>query len=106
MNLRAVIFDLGHTIWDYAPSESARRLTVLRLHQRLEASLGGGRPPPVPVRRLHQRRESSLGDDVPPPAALDRALGAAAERWFEYWRSDRREQPPSEELIRAGLLAV
>src|SRR3990170_5774754 len=85
MTLRAVIFDLGHTIWDYAPSEAARRLNVLRLHQRLESSIGG---------------------DVPPPAALDRALGAAAERWFEYWRSDRWEQPPSDELIRAGLEAV
>ena len=85
MTLRAVIFDLGHTIWDYAPSEAARRLSVVRLHQRLESSMSG---------------------DLPSPAALDRALGAAVERWLEYWRSDRLEQPPSEELVREALQAV
>ncbi|MCH7718686.1 MAG: HAD family hydrolase [Chloroflexi bacterium] len=83
--LRAVIFDLGHTLWDYAPREDSRRLNILRLYQRLAAS---------------------LGDAVPPPAALDRALGETAQRWFDSWNSDRLEQPPSEQLMSEALVAL
>ena len=79
---RAVVFDLGHTLWDFAPREDSRRLNVLRLHGRLEAA---------------------LGDDVPQPAMLDQALSATVERWMESWNSDRFEQPPSERLVREAL---
>lgn len=80
--LRAVIFDLGHTIWDYAPREESRRLNVLRLHKRLE---------------------SSLGDATPAPAALDRALADGIGRWMRSWDGDELEQPPSEQLVREAL---
>ena len=83
--LRAVIFDLGHTLWDYAPREESRRLNILRLYQRLEAS---------------------LGDGVPSPAALDRALGATAQRSVDSWNTDRLEQPPSEQLVSEALVAL
>ena len=83
--LRAVIFDLGHTLWDYAPREDSRRLNILRLYQRLAAS---------------------LGDGAPSPAALDRALGETAQRWFDSWNTDRLEQPPSEQLVSEALEAL
>ena len=80
--LRALVFDLGHTLWDYAPTEHARHLTVLRLHERLEASLDGA---------------------VPPPAVLDRALAERTGRWLASWDGDELEQPPSEQLVREVL---
>ena len=83
--IRAVVFDLGHTLWDFAPREDARRLTALRLHERLAAA---------------------LGSDVPPPAALDRALNATVARWLESWNSDRLEQPPSERLVSEALATL
>ena len=49
--LRAVIFHLGHTLWDYAPREDSRRLNILRLYQRLAASLGDGAPSPAALHR-------------------------------------------------------
>ena len=83
--LRAIIFDLGHTIWDYAPREDSRRLNVLRLHRRLESSLQGA---------------------VPPPATLDRALADGVGRWLKSWDGDELEQPPSEELVRDALAGL
>lgn len=81
--LRAVIFDLGHTVWDFAPSEASRRLNVLRLHGRLEDAMG----------------------DVPPPAALDKAMLEASARWFREWYDDptRLVQPPSRNIIAEAL---
>lgn len=83
--VRAVIFDLGHTLWDYAPREGTRRSGVLRLRTRLAAALNG--PPPE-------------------PQALDRELVAAAVRQIERWNSDELEQPPSEALVREALNAL
>ena len=83
--IRAVVFDLGHTLWDFAPREDARRLGALRLHERLAAALGG---------------------DVPPPATIDRALNATVARWLESWNSDRLEQPPSEQLVSEALATM
>ena len=83
--IRAVIFDLGHTVWDYAPRDDARRLSILRLHQRLEESLGG---------------------DIPSPRMLDRALGAAVQRWLDIWNSNRLDQPPSDQMVREALDAL
>jgi putative hydrolase of the HAD superfamily len=83
VTIRAVIFDLGHTVWDYAPSIHGRRLAVLHLYEKLDSN----------------------GIDGVTPAALDEALNAAAQRWFEEWYSkpELLEQPPSETLIADGL---
>ncbi len=80
--IRAVIFDLGHTLWDFAPTEATRRLNIVRLHRRLEAALDGR---------------------APPPAALDGALGATVARWLGQWNGDRLEQPPTEMLVAEAL---
>ena len=81
--IRAVVFDLGHTIWDFAPAEHNRRLGILRLHARLARELG----------------------DVPAPRELDHALNATAQRWVKTWDEEREQllQPPSEELVRDVL---
>ncbi|MCH8949188.1 MAG: HAD family hydrolase [Chloroflexi bacterium] len=83
--IRAVIFDLGHTVWDFAPRENVRRLNALRLHLRLRESLEGA---------------------VPSPNALDKALIATFVRWMKSWEGDSLEQPPSEELVREALATV
>ncbi len=80
--IRAVVFDLGHTLWDFAPRDDVRRLTVLRLHARLA---------------------TAVGEHAPPPATLDRALGAEVQRWLEEWNSDRLEQASSDRLVNATL---
>ena len=84
MAIRAVVFDLGHTLWDFAPTIESRRFVVLRLHTTLERALGG---------------------DVPPPAALDRVLHEASLRWFKRWDEERDDlsQPPSETFLRDAL---
>ena len=84
-SIRAVIFDLGHTLWDYAPSEASRRLNVLRFYARLE---------------------SALGDRTPEPAALDQALNQAVMRMFESWNSNHLEQPPSDQLVKDALATL
>lgn len=80
--IRSVIFDLGHTLWDFAPTEHARRLNVLRLHRRLEIELAG---------------------DAPPPALLDGALSATIARWMEVWDGDQLDQPPSDQVVSQAL---
>lgn len=86
MTVRAVIFDLGHTVWDYAPTQNGRRLSVLGLHQRLRGVLDG---------------------KLPGPAKLDRALARAMQGWLESWRSsDDLTQHPSETLVGEGLKAL
>ncbi|MCH8025701.1 MAG: HAD family hydrolase [Chloroflexi bacterium] len=83
--IRAVIFDLGHTVWDFAPREDVRRLNALRLHLMLR---------------------EALGDAVPSPNTLDKALIAAIAGWMKSWDGDGLEQPPSEELVREALATV
>lgn len=84
MAIRAVVFDLGHTLWDYAPTEAARRYNILRLHDRLA---------------------QDLAEATPEPSAIDRAIGAVARRWFRDWdeRIDGYVQPPSDRLIAEAL---
>ena len=86
MAIRAVVFDLGHTLWDFAPRATSRRLRVLRLHERLEDAI----------------------DDVPSPRTLDKALGVAAQGWFESWDTDlvNLEQPPTEQLLSEALTSL
>jgi putative hydrolase of the HAD superfamily len=80
--IEAVIFDLGHTIWDYAPTEAAWRYNVIRLHRRLDASHGG---------------------DVPGPQTLAKALTTAVSRWMKVWDSDVLEQPATSVLVGEAL---
>ncbi len=83
--IRAVIFDLGHTVWDFAPREDVRRLNALRLHLKLR---------------------EALGDSVPSPNTLDNALISAIAGWMKSWDGDSLAQPPSEELVREALATV
>jgi putative hydrolase of the HAD superfamily len=79
--VRAVVFDLGHTIWDYAPREDAWRLNVLRVHQRLGEEL----------------------NEAPGPQVLARAFNETFMRWVERWRSGRLAQPPAESMLHEAL---
>jgi putative hydrolase of the HAD superfamily len=84
MAVRAVIFDLGHTVWDFAPTAEARRYTVLRTHERLARA---------------------LGERAPTPRELASAIEAEAQRWFREWQERRHElaQPPSDRLLAGAL---
>lgn len=79
---RAVVFDLGHTLWEYAPTEDAHHLKVLRLREGLEAE---------------------LGDHAPQAVALDQALGRTIARWVDCWNLGQLEQPTSERLVSEAL---
>ncbi len=83
--MRAVIFDLGHTVWDFAPREDVWKLNIIRLHERLLA-WGDG--------------------DVPGPKALGQALSDTIARWMRTWDTDVLEQPPTEVLVAEALTAV
>jgi putative hydrolase of the HAD superfamily len=82
--IRAVILDLGHTVWDYNPRPQTWRLNVLRLHERLLSTLGA----------------------APQPQALDRALGETFTRWVERFRTGQLEQPPSGLLVQEALASL
>ena len=85
--IRAVIFDLGHTLWDYAPTEHSRRLATLRLHARLS---------------------DDLGEATPHPRELDRSLLKQLERSIGDWYADgsRLDQPTSDIFVRQALAAL
>ena len=80
--IRAIIFDLGHTVWDFAPRDDAYKLNILRLHERLLAWDGG---------------------DVPAPKLLGRTLSKAIARWMSVWDSDVLEQATSDVLVSEAL---
>ncbi|MEX0785959.1 MAG: HAD family hydrolase [Dehalococcoidia bacterium] len=81
--IRAVVFDLGHTVWDFAPTEHGRRFSVLRAHERIRAATSNG---------------------LPSPRDLERSLSAAIGKVIEDWNTDDRlEQSPSSELVRDAL---
>jgi len=85
--VRAIIFDLGHTLWDYAPTEQSRRLGTLRLHARLL---------------------KELGDVTPHPTDLERGLLKQLEKAIGDWYQDggRLEQPASDVFVRRALAAL
>ena len=85
--IRAVIFDLGHMLWDYAPTEHSRRLGTLLLHARLL---------------------DELGDATPHPHELERSLLKQLERSIGEWYADGSslEQPASDVFIRRALEAL
>jgi putative hydrolase of the HAD superfamily len=82
--LRAVLFDLGHTVWDYAPTEHSRRIAALRLHERLI---------------------EELADDTPHPRQLERAFLRQLERAVAEWYGDATTlvQPTSDVFVRRAL---
>ncbi|MEX2158394.1 MAG: HAD family hydrolase [Dehalococcoidia bacterium] len=84
MTIRAVIFDLGHTLWDFAPTEASRRYAVMRLYNRLY---------------------EAHGDGTPGPRELDRAFTSAVARWLEAWNAtnDDLVQLPTDQLVREML---
>lgn len=84
--IRAVVFDLGHTLWDLAPEEERRRAAFERIQHRLR---------------------EALGDIVPPPEALDAALGLHLQAWLEAEQqaADLR-QPPVEPFVDRALRSV
>jgi len=82
--IRAVIFDLGHTIWDFAPTETSWRLNIVRLRERLLAAHGS----------------------APAPNELAKALQTAVRRWMMIWDSDVLAQPRTSVLVSEALADV
>ncbi len=81
--IRAIIFDLGHTLWDLHHSAENRRA-------RIDLML------------------ALLADDgIEPPAAdpFDRALGLAFAAWWQDGRGGL-EQPPSQRFVRDALAST
>lgn len=83
--VKAVIFDLGHTIWDFAPREDTWKLNILRLHKHLSSCETG---------------------PVPPPKVLGEAVAGTISRWMRSWDTDVLEQPSSETLVAEALADV
>jgi putative hydrolase of the HAD superfamily len=85
--IRAIVFDLGHTLWDYAPTEQARRLGTLQLHSRLI---------------------DELGESTPQPRELERLLHKQLERAIADWYADGSslEQPTSDVFVRRALAGL
>ena len=83
--VKAVIFDLGHTVWDFAPREDTWKLNILRLHERLSSCETG---------------------TVPPPRELGKALADTISGWMRSWDTDVLEQPPSDILVAEALSEV
>jgi FMN phosphatase YigB (HAD superfamily) len=84
VTIRAVIFDLGHTLWDIGPDRGALQRAYERTHAVLCARLGR--------------------DDLPGPNALREAvrdaLRAAGETYF--MDAERLDQPPSSTWVAAA----
>ena len=83
--VKAIIFDLGHTVWDFAPREDVWKLNILRLHER-RSSWGNG--------------------NVPPPRVLGEAVAGTISRWMRSWDTDVLEQPSSETLVAEALAEI
>ena len=86
MPARAVIFDLGHTLWDFVPDLNLRRISILRMHARLLDALG----------------------EAPSPRKLDSALHNSTTRMMERWSNDYDDltQPATSVLVRDALQAL
>lgn len=88
MTIRAIIFDLGHTLWDIGPQGDALERAYAEAHAMLRHRLGR--------------------DDLPPPAALQRAvrdvLHASSETYF--MQSQRVDQPPTHAWVDEAFRAL
>ena len=90
--IRAVIFDLGHTLWDFNFEVSTRATTLDDAYERARATLA-----------------ARLGDDAVPPAdALKRAVGEAlrADSETYFGLSDRLDQPPTWTWVDRGFRSI
>ncbi|HET6614824.1 MAG TPA: HAD family hydrolase [Dehalococcoidia bacterium] len=88
MTIRAIIFDLGHTLWDIGDSRDALERAYVQMHATLCARLDR--------------------DDLPEPAALQRAvydvLVASSKTYFS--EGPNLDQPPSHVWIDRGCRAL
>ena len=84
--VRAVIFDLGHTVWDFDPREDAWRLVTIAFLRRLQRETGEATP---------ELRE------------VERAIGETVRAAFTGWLDDPDHvQTPSELLVRDALATL
>lgn len=86
--VRAVVFDLGHTLWDIGPHDDALIAAYDEMHSVLRERLGR--------------------DDLPPAAEFQRAIRdvliANAETYFG--NGGQLEQPPTHRLVDEGCRAL
>jgi HAD superfamily hydrolase (TIGR01662 family) len=87
--IRAVIFDLGHTLWDIAPGDGSE---LHRVYQEMRATL---------VHRLGR-------EDLPEAAVIREAVTAALTADAETYLTTGPvlEQPPTHHWVDAGLQSV
>jgi HAD superfamily hydrolase (TIGR01662 family) len=84
LTIRAVIFDLGHTIWDIPARERPWAEAINRMHELLVKTGGGS--------------------DSPNSAELGRGLGLAVNDWeTRYTKGEPYSQPPSTYFIEEAL---
>jgi len=84
MRIRAVIFDLGYTLWDVDYSGEMEAYEAVR-----------------------QRLVEELGEPVPDAKALRDAAAAVLQRETQAWLSDGKlEQMPTEEVYREGFSSL
>lgn len=84
--VRAVIFDLGHTVWDFNPSVESWRLKIIAFDQRLA-------------------RDRAVR--TPALDLLERAVAETVRTNYESWRADGDHvQGPSEHLVRDALATL
>lgn len=80
--INAVVFDLGHTLWNYTPSRDGGSPAILRMQARIE--------------QTHAEATT--------PQSLELALGRASDRWMRDWDTpDKLEQPTSDHLVNEAL---
>ncbi|MEX2246419.1 MAG: HAD family hydrolase [Dehalococcoidia bacterium] len=89
MTIRAVVFDLGHTIWDILPHDGAG---LQRAYEDMRAAL---------VERLGP-------DGVPPAGAIRQAVSLALHEASETYFMDaaRLDQPPSQTWVDRGCRSL
>jgi putative hydrolase of the HAD superfamily len=83
MRIRAVIFDLGYTLWDVDYSGE-----------------------PQAYRRLRALLLKEIGPPVPPASKLREAVGRVFWRETEAWLHGKLEQEPTEEIYREAIEAL
>jgi putative hydrolase of the HAD superfamily len=82
--VRAVVFDLGHTIWDIPPGEQPWGVAIERIYRRLV--------------------DARPGVETPSAGAIGRAIGLVASDWeTSYSQGEEFSQPPSTYFISQAL---